>query len=65
MRHTVSLGKDGPSRSAQWSLRGSAPSPGCVALAGGEPNPSHSEAPNFHPEIPRSLAQVSYEEVES
>lgn len=65
MRHAISLGKDGPSRSAQQSLRGSAPSPGRVVLAGGEPNPSHSEAPNSHPEIPRSPAQVSYKEVES
>lgn len=65
MRHTISLGKDGPSRTAQQSVRGSAPSPGRVALAGGEPSPSHSEAPNSHPEIPRSPAQVPYEKVES
>lgn len=64
-RHTVSLGKDGASRTAQRSLRGSAPSPGRVALAGGEPSPSHSEALSSHPEIPRSPAQVSYEEVQS
>lgn len=47
MRHAVSLGKDGPSRTAQQSLRGSAPSPGRVALAGGEP-----KLPARNPQIP-------------